>query len=153
MQGRGPVPPVVRALPCPVPVARVEQAEIWALTVNGRPERVYDGDDHASWVVPLASGQASQVELAFLSRDEKLGLHGRLVARVPRTGLSAKEIRVVLGLPARVELMSIEGPVSPAKTDPGKLPASFAGVPHIFTRSFYKGEAFDVALYYREPTK
>ena len=134
-------------------VARVEQAEIWALTVNGRPERVYDGDDHASWVVPLASGQASQVELAFLSRDEKLGLHGRLVARVPRTGLSAKEIRVVLGLPARVELMSIEGPVSPAKTDPGKLPASFAGVPHIFTRSFYKGEAFDVALYYREPTK
>ncbi|MBT4822716.1 MAG: hypothetical protein HON70_43815, partial [Lentisphaerae bacterium] len=134
-------------------VERPEQTEIWALSVNGRSEKVYTDDEHHNWVIPLASGHVSDVELAYLSQGEKLGLHGRLAVHVPRTGLSAKKIRVGIGLPKRIELISIEGPVSPDRASGEELPRNFAGVPHLFTRSFHKGEAFDLALFYKEPAK
>lgn len=134
-----------------LPVQRVEGSDIWALTVDGQPARVYADEEH--WIVPLTMGRESTVELAFLSRGEKLGLRGRLAARMPATGLSAKTVRVVLGLPERVRLLSVEGPVNPDTVGATSFPDGFAGTPYSFVRRFYKGEGFDVSLYYKEPAK
>ncbi|MCL4691486.1 MAG: hypothetical protein KJ060_03135, partial [Candidatus Hydrogenedentes bacterium] len=86
----------------------VPGAEIWSLTVNGAKKKVYGGDE-GTWMIPLDSGQPSHVELAFLQEKEKLGLHGRLEATVPETGLPSQEVGVGIALPARVELLSMEG--------------------------------------------
>ncbi|MFH1708227.1 MAG: hypothetical protein ABIF71_09960 [Planctomycetota bacterium] len=91
----------------------------------------------------LAGGMAAAggaEELAYLNKGAPLGLHGRLEITVPR-----------IGLPARVDLLSLDGPVSPAAAPAGKAPAEFIGRPHHFARSFYKGEAMQLAVAYKEP--
>jgi hypothetical protein len=128
----------------------VPDGEIWSLTVNGAKRRVYAGEQD-TWIIPLESGQVSHVELAFLRKGPKLGLQGRIEAIVPESGLPSQDVRVGVALPARVELLSIEGPVSAAQGEDWKLPTEFVGKPHFFSRSFYKGEGMRLAISYKEP--
>ncbi len=130
----------------------VPGAEIWSLTVNGAKKKVYGGDED-TWMIPLDSGQPSHVELAFLQEKEKLGLHGRLEATVPETGLPSQEIGIGIALPSRVELLSMEGPVSPAQGEQWPIPAEFVGARHFFSRAFYKGEGMALAVSYKEPVE
>ncbi|MBI3117052.1 MAG: hypothetical protein HYZ00_00085 [Candidatus Hydrogenedentes bacterium] len=130
----------------------VAGAEIWALQVNGARKEVFLGDSGA-WVVPLESGQPSHVELSFLRRGEKLGLQGRLEAAVPETGLPARQLRLGIALPERVELLYLEGPVNPTTNEGWILPAEFLGKPYFFAQSFYQGEAATAAISYKEPVK
>ena len=128
----------------------VPDGEIWSLTVNGAKRRVY-ASEQDRWIIPLESGQVSHVELAFLRKGPKLGLQGRIEAVVPETGLPSQDVRVGVALPARVELLSIEGPVSAAPGEDWTLPTEFVGKPHFFSRSFYKGEGMRLAISYKEP--
>jgi hypothetical protein len=131
-------------------VRRVPGAEIWFLKVNGERKEVYSLDQE-SWIVPLARERDSEVELAFLRRGAKLGLQGRLEAVLPGTGLSARKLLFGVALPPRVDLVSVEGDLSPEKGDAGAAPAEFAGRRYHFSRSFYKGEELKAALGYKEP--
>jgi hypothetical protein len=128
----------------------VPGAEIWSLKVNKASKKVYAGEEGA-WMIPLDSGQLSVVELAFLQQGPKLGLEGRLEAAMPETGLPSQEVQVGVALPARVDLLSIEGPVSPAKAQEHELPAEFVGKQYWFARSFHKGEGMTLAISYKEP--
>lgn len=129
----------------------VPDAEVWSLTVNRRKSKVYiDGDE---WIIPLVEGETSHVELAFLRRGPKLGLQGRLEALIPATGLPSRVIRVGLALPERVDLLSIEGPVSPDRGRDWKMPEQMAGRPHFFSRAFYKGDGMKLVVSYKEPVK
>jgi hypothetical protein len=131
---------------------RVEGAEIWSLRVNDAQKEVYslDGD---SWIVPLAGDRDSKVELAFLRRGGKLGLQGRLDLVLPEVDISARELFVGAALPARVDLLSVEGDLSPAAGDAMPVPAEFTGRRHFFSRSFYKGEGLKAGLFYKEPVE
>lgn len=131
-------------------VAAVPGAEIWSLRVNDKSEAVYTGGEDA-WIVPLEGTQCSHVELAFLRKDAKLGLEGRLDAVMPRTGLASREVRVAVSIPERVELLSIEGPLSEASGEGWKLPAEFSGKPHFFAKSFHGGEEMRFSIAYKEP--
>ncbi len=128
------------------------EAEIWSLTVNGVKKTVFAGEEGV-WMVPLDGGQVSHVELAFLKRGEKLGLQGTLEVLVPESGLPSRELRVGLALPARVELIGLEGPLSPATGQDWKAPAEFIGKAHFFSRAFYKGEGMQIKATYKEPMK
>jgi hypothetical protein len=132
-------------------VQPVEGARIWSLKVNGRNREVY-AEEGGAWVLPLAGGTDSEVELAYVTQGEKLGLHGRLDMVLPKTDLPARRVQVGIGLPGRVQLLSLEGPVSPVP--PGEAPGvpdDFAGKPHFFSRSFYGGEGMALAASYKEP--
>jgi len=128
----------------------VPGSEIWALTVNGRPQAIYTDSD-GQWIVPLERGRESVVELAFLREGEAVGLQGRLEIEVPHTGLAARMLYVGVDLPGRVALVSVEGPVNTAAPAAEGLPAGLDGAPYIFTQPFYKGEGIDVAISYKEP--
>lgn len=130
----------------------VPEGEIWSLAVNGEAQSMYLADQ-AQWVIPLKDGETSHVELAFLRKGPKLGLQGRLEVLVPDTGLPAKEIRVGVALPARIELLSMDGPVSSSAGEGWKLPGEPVGIPHFFCQSFYKGEGMTLAIAYKEPVK
>jgi hypothetical protein len=133
-------------------LAAVPDAQIWSLKVNGKKRNVYGGRDR-QWIVPLVQGGTSRVELAFIRQGKKLGLQGRLETILPRTGLPARRARVGIALPSRVELLSLEGPVSPDGQAPKAVPAEFIGKPHFFSRTFYKGDGMKLAVYYKEPVK
>jgi hypothetical protein len=72
---------------------------------------------------------------------------------MPETGLPARHVLVGLALPARVEVLSVEGPVNPEPGATVAPPAEFAGDPHYFSRAFHKGEGMQLAVYYKEPVK
>jgi hypothetical protein len=128
----------------------VRDAEIWSLKVNEKSEAVYVGEEDV-WIIPLSGGATSHVELAFLRKSAKLGLQGRLDVLVPQTGLASREVRVGVAVPERVELLSVEGPVSAASGEGWELPAEFSGKTHFFSRSFHKGEEMTVSVAYKEP--
>jgi len=128
----------------------VPDSEIWSLTVNGKKRKVYTNDDN-TWIIPLEDGEVSRVQLALLYKGEKLGLHGRLATALPETGLPSRNVRVGIALPERVQLLSLEGPVSPAPGESWETPDEFVGKPHFFSRSFYKGQGMELAVSYKEP--
>jgi hypothetical protein len=130
----------------------IPNAEIWSLKVNERKRKVYTNDEN-TWIIPLADGQTSRVELALLQKGTKLGLHGRLETSLPYTGLPSRTLCVGIALPERVQLLSMEGPVSPAPGDTWRKPVEFIGKPYFFSRSFYKGEGMKLALSYKEPVE
>jgi len=129
----------------------VPGTEVWSLKVDGAGRSVY-GDGQGRWVVPLADGKPSRVELALLHKGEKLGLKGRAEAALPETGLSAQVARVRLSLPARVDLLSVEGAVSPDAAAAGDGSGGGRRT-YGFVRPFYKGEAMPIAALYKEPVK
>lgn len=133
-------------------LAAVPDAEIWSLTVNGTRRDVHT-DDAGAWIVPLEGGKPSRVELAYLRRGPKLALEGRLEALIPETGLPARSLRVAIGLPDRVELLFVEGPVNPDIPVDWSIPAGFGEARSFFSSSFHQGEAMTLALAYKEPVK
>ncbi len=133
-------------------LAAVPDAQIWSLKVNGKKGTVYGGRED-QWIVPLIKGETSHVELAFIRHGEKMGLRGRLETVLPRTDLPARRARVGIALPPRVELLALEGPVSPEGQAPKEVPAGFIGKPHYFSRAFYKGGGMEMAVFYKEPVK
>ena len=133
-------------------VQAVPGAEIWSLTVNGLKRKLY-ADEEGRWIIPLAAGETSRVELAMLQKGEKLKLHGRLDVLVPVTDLPAQKVRVGVALPARVQLMTLEGPVSPANGSGWSVPGEFVGQRHYFEGAFYKGKGMALAVAYKEPVE
>lgn len=133
-------------------IKSIADAEIWSLTVNNVKQNVYT-DEQKRWIIPLAGTQPSHVELAFLRHSSKLALQGALDAIMPETGLPSRELCTGIALPPRVDLLSLEGPVSPASGEQWKPPAEFTGKPHFFSRSFYKGEGMTLSIAYKEPVK
>ena len=125
-------------------------AEFWSLTVNGVHKPVYTAED-GGWIVPLESGKTSRIALAFLRKGPSLGLKGAVSVVVPETGLAAQSLRVGLVLPERVELQSIEGPVTSASGEGWPLPDEFTGAPYFFSQAFYKGEGLTISVAYKEP--
>ena len=132
-------------------VSAVPDSEVWSLTVNGVQRNVFG--EEGMWIIPLEGDAPSHVELAFLQKGDKLGLQGRLEATMPKTRLPSKEVRIGVALPDRVQLLSMEGPISPAIGKDWEVPGEFVGKPHFFSRSFYKGEGIDFAIAYKEPVK
>ena len=126
--------------------------KIWSLTVNRRKRTVYAHDDN-TWVIPLEDGTTSHVQLALLHKGPKLGLHGRLEAMLPETGLPARTLRVGIALPSRVQLLSLEGPINPIHAPSWETPTEFVGNPHFFSRSFYEGQGMKLAISYKEPVQ
>lgn len=130
----------------------VPDSEIWSLRVNESKREVFMGEEGV-WLVPLDKGQQSHVELAFLRKGTKLGLHGKLDVVVPETGFASRDLRVAIALPPRVDLLFAEGPVNPASGEGWQAPPEFVGKPYYFSRSFYKGEGLNVSLSYKEPVE
>ena len=125
-------------------------AEIWSLSVNNEARSLYrQGED--SWIIPLAAEGASIVELAYLQKGDKLGLKGRLALSMPETGLAARRVDVAIALPERIELVALEGELEPAKGKTWPRVQGFAGKPYYFSHPFYRGEALDAAIFYKEP--
>lgn len=129
----------------------VPDMTIWSLTVNDRPRNVYR--QAADWIIPVAEDGVSRVRLALLRKADKLGLQGSLEAHLPATGLPSRTLRVGIALPPRVQLLSLEGPVSPATDGDWQAPADFVGKPYYFTRSFHEGEGMKLTVAYKEPVK
>lgn len=141
-------------------ITSVPDAEIWYLKVNGKKTRAYvDQQDIAGasgngkWIVPLAVGEPSHVELAFNLQKQKLGLYGQLETVLPGINLPSRRVQVGIALPKRLQLLSLDGPVSPAPQSNWKTPIEFIGKPFFFTRSFFKGGQMKMAISYKEPVK
>lgn len=130
----------------------VPQTEIWSLKVNGKKRKVYS-NDAGMWIIPLETGKQSHVELALLRKGDALGLHGRLEAMLPATGIPSRKVDVGIALPVRVQLLSLEGPLSPASRAMTGAPVEFVGQPYFFSRSLYKGQGMAFAVAYKEPVK
>ncbi len=124
----------------------VPGAEIWSLKVNGKDQSLYSSASDR-WVIPLAAGQSSIVELAYLKKVSRLGLKGRLELTIPATGIAANDLLLTVGLAERVEMVSLEGDMVPveqsAATQGNKL--------YNFRYPFYQGNSHSVVLYYQEP--
>ncbi len=131
-------------------LAAVPGAEIWSLRVDGVPRRLYaQSGDH--WVIPLSGRSKCTVELAYLSKSARLGLSGRLELSIPATGISARRLHLAVGLEPRVELVSVEGDLQPAKANGWPRVAGFTGTAYHFLRPYYRGEPITAAVYYKEP--
>lgn len=127
------------------------ETRIWALKVNGVRKEVYLQEKH--WIIPLATGKVSQVELAYVRQGAKLGLQGRLEAQLPALNLPAREVQVGIALPERVQLEALEGDFSPLAQPLTALPAEFMGRGYFFSSTFYQGDAMPLAIAYREPVQ
>jgi hypothetical protein len=141
-------------------IRQVPNTEIWYLKINGENRKVYadrtstnKGTANNAWVIPLAGHDASHVELAFISRGEKLKLNGHLEMVLPETNLPARSVRIGIALPERLQILSLDGPISPAPESVWETPQEFIGKPYYFSSSFYRGEKMKIAIYYKEPVK
>lgn len=131
-------------------IKAIEGMEVWSLTVNSVKQSVYT-DEEQKWIIPLDGTQPSLVELALLQHGPKLALQGALEVIVPETGLPSLEFCLGVAVPPRIDLLSMEGPVSPASGAQWQPPAEFLGKPHFFSRSFHKGEGLTLSIAYKEP--
>ena len=138
----------------------IPQAQIWSLKVNGQKSNVYAERDDSStsagaerWIIPLARGEVSHVELAFIRQDQKPGLQGKFETELPAAGLPSTGVRIGIALPERLQLLSLDGPVSPAPENQWKKPGEFIGKPYYFTRAFYAGDGLKMMLSYKEPAE
>jgi hypothetical protein len=131
-------------------IASVPEAQVWSLRINGKKKKIYS-DQKGAWIIPLSGSGRSHVELAFLRQGEKLGLQGRLETSLPRTGLPSRRALVGIALPERVQLLSLEGPVSPDRRPTASLPKEFMGRSYFFSRAFYGGDGMEMAISYKEP--
>jgi hypothetical protein len=134
------------------------RAKIWSLEVNGKKRNVYTerNDDSASagaarWIIPLSRGQISHVELAFIRQDQKPGLQGKFEVELPVSGLPSTRVYIGIALPERLQLLSLDGPVSPAPENQWEKPRGFIGSPYYFRRAFYAGDGLKMILSYKEP--
>ena len=132
----------------------IPNTEIWSLLVNGKKKEVFtqtNDDQETIWVIPLEENESSIVELTYIQNHKKLGLEGKLSIIVPETGLAAQKVFVSVGLTDRVELVAMEGDLTPAETAQCPIVKSFTGKPYIFQYPFYRGKALEAAIFYKEP--
>ncbi len=130
----------------------VADAEVWSLAVNGHNKPLYKNSE-SGWVVPLSGGGDALIELTWIQQRPQLGLQGELPLNIPPLGLAARSLSVVLALPPRLELLSMESDLSPAAANAVPRSVPLHGKPRFFSRPFYRGEAITAALYYREPVE
>lgn len=128
----------------------IEGAEVWSLRVNDKPRSLYLSAAE-KWVIPLDLKVESKVVLAYLTRNQKLGLEGRLDFEIPQTGLTARQINLIVGLPERMQMLAMDSDLQPASGRGWPVFDSFSGRPHFFSRPFYRGRAFSAAVIYQEP--
>ncbi len=128
----------------------VEGAEIWSLKVNGEARSLFLSPE-GQWVIPLDPGVHSRVELAYITRTERLGLQGRLDFEIPPTGLTAREVNLMVGLPRRMQMLAMDSDLQPASGQGWPRFDSFDGRPHYFSRPFYRGHGFRASIIYQEP--
>lgn len=128
----------------------IEGAEVWSLTVNDKPRSLYLSAAE-KWVIPLDAKIDSKVELAYLTRNQKLGLEGRLDFVIPETGLTARSVQLIVGLPERMHMLAMDSDLQPANGQGWPAFKSFNGRPHFFARPFYRGRAFSASIIYQEP--
>jgi hypothetical protein len=91
------------------------------------------------------------VELAYLTRGQRLGLEGRLDLLFPAIGIAARQLHVAVSLADRVELMAIEGDLVHASGGGWPPVEGFEKAVHHFVHPFYRGDAVHAAVYYQEP--
>ena len=128
----------------------IEGAEVWSLTVNDKPRSLYLSAAE-KWVIPLDAKIDSKVALAYLTRNQKLGLEGRLDFEIPETGLTARSVNLVVGLPERMHMLAMDSDLQPANGKAWPAFKSFNGRPHFFSKPFYRGRAFSASIIYQEP--
>ena len=128
----------------------IEGAEIWSLHVNGKPRSVYDSND-GKWLIPLDPKVDSEVVLSYLTKEESLGLEGRLDFGIPQTSLTAQKINLVIGLPERMHLLAMDSELQPDKGLNWPKFANFHGKQHFFSKPFYRGDSLNGSIIYQEP--
>lgn len=128
----------------------IAEAEVWSLRVNGQPRSLYQSAND-KWIIPLDQNVESRVTLAYLTRNEKLGLEGRLDFKLPETGLTARKVNLTVGLPQRMQMLAMDSDLQPANGSNWPRFESFSGRPHYFSRPFYRGHAFTSSIIYQEP--
>lgn len=129
-----------------------EGGELWSLLVNDKPTAVFSRKDK-HWVVPLDAQGPSQVVMKFVQRGNKMGLRGDLKVSMPGIALSAQAVYVTVELPARVELLSLDGDVVPRSDEGATERSNGASRRYAFEHAFYKGQALDLSVYYKEPVQ
>lgn len=127
-------------------------AELWSLRVNGEARSLYQSPGR-KWVIPLDPKVNSRVVLAYLTRSDKLELEGRLDFNIPETGLTAREVNLMVGLPQRMQMLAMDSDLRPASGNGWPRFKSFNGRPHFFSKPFYRGHAFSSSIIYQEPVK
>lgn len=133
-------------------IEKASGAQIWHVKTNDRPGKLYSANDK-QWAVELDSEKPTQVEIAYLLDTAPLVLQGRLSFAIPAMNFPAQKVNVTVGLPPRLELLSLQGSCHPSDQVPVQLPPEFAGRPYAFTRSFHKGDILSLAIHYKEPVK
>jgi len=128
----------------------IEGAEVWSLTVNDKPRSLYLSAVE-KWVIPLDPKADSKIVLAYLTRNQKLGLEGRLDFEIPETGLTARSVNLMVGLPERMHMLAMDSDLQPANGRDWPVFKSFNGRPHFFSKPFYRGRAFSASIIYQEP--
>jgi len=66
-----------------VSIKPVPEAAIWSLKVNGKIRKIYDNQGDA-WLIPLAAGELSHVELAMLLKGRSLVCTAGLKRHCPK---------------------------------------------------------------------
>ncbi len=128
----------------------IKDAEIWSLQVNNKPRSLYKSPT-GKWVITLDSKGESRVVLAYLTRGQKLGLEGKLDFNLPETGLTARRVNLIVGLPERMQMLAMDSDLQPADGSNWPGFSSFNGRPHHFTKPFYRGRQFTSSIIYQEP--
>ncbi len=129
--------------------------EVWSLLVNGKKQDIFTQKTDQQvpvWVIPLAEQGSSVIELTYSQKHKKLGLEGKLPITIPETGLAAQKVIVSVGLTSRIELVAVEGELTPDEYAQCPIVQSFsAGKPYLFQYPFYRGNALQAAIFYKEP--
>ncbi|MCP4024504.1 MAG: hypothetical protein GY729_21875 [Desulfobacteraceae bacterium] len=137
-----------------IKIKTIPGADVWSLKVNNKRKKVYTSPGNTGhWLIPLAKDQNSYIELSLIRQVPKMGLHGRLEVFLPGMDLPSRKIFLGVGLPERVDLVSYEGPVTPAAGIKAKAPKEFMGRPYYFSRAFYRGQGMTIAVMYKEPVR
>ena len=128
----------------------IQGADVWSLEVNDKPRSLYSSATK-KWVIPLDPKTESKVVLAYLTRGDKLGLEGRLDLQIPETGLTARKINLIVGLPDRMHMLAMDSDLQPSSEQGLPEFASFSGNPHYFSKPFYRGRPISASIIYQEP--
>jgi len=128
----------------------IPNAEVWSVTVNDSERRLYT-DGAGRWTIPLDPATPSTVAIAFLQQTTRLSLEGRLHLTLPATGLSARAVHVAINLTDRVDLVAFDSDLNPSSSESWPQSKNLHSKTYFFSRPFYRGQAIDASIYYKEP--
>jgi hypothetical protein len=129
-------------------IPAIPDAKIWHLKVDGQQTTIYT-DETENWIIPLKPGANRQIELSYMNESHQLGVTGKLDAHVPALGMPARNVSISFTLPERIELASVEGPVSSTN----QVAAPKGPNNYRFSSPFYDGNRLNISILYREPTQ